>query len=74
MKYRLLNKTYAKLLGCFWLPCPICVQHFGGHEWGKSEFSVIINKDRESFDIGICPDCEEKSESSTIVNKGKRSK
>ena len=66
MKYRLFNKIYAKLLGYFWLPCPICGQHFGGHEWGK--------KDRESFDIGICPDCEAKNEFTKSIRKGKKSK
>jgi len=56
------------------LPCPICGQHFGGHEWGESEFSTIVNEDRESFYIGICPDCEAKNEFTKSIRKGKKSK
>ena len=33
---RLLNKLYAFIFGYFWLPCPICSEYFGGHEWGES--------------------------------------
>ena len=29
---RLLHKAYAKFMGYFWLPCPVCGTEFGGHE------------------------------------------
>lgn len=53
MKFRLFNKIYAKLFGYFWLPCPICEQYFGGHEWliGTFNFPSSIKGK------GICPDC-----------------
>lgn len=31
---RCLNRAYAFLFGYFWLPCPLCGFHYGGHEWG----------------------------------------
>jgi hypothetical protein len=50
-----MNKLFAAIFGYFWLPCPLCGQHFGGHEWrdidGKS--SVIGTNPGK----GICPDC-----------------
>lgn len=30
---RWMHRTYAALAGYFWLPCPTCGRHFGGHEW-----------------------------------------
>ena len=33
-RFRRLASLYAKLLGLFWLPCPICGDFFGGHERG----------------------------------------
>ncbi len=33
VRWRWLNRWYAKALGYFWLPCPICVEPFGGHEF-----------------------------------------
>lgn len=32
---RFLHKLYARMLGYFWMPCPICGRMFGGHEAGK---------------------------------------
>jgi hypothetical protein len=32
-RWRWLNKLYASIFGYFWLPCPICGEYFGGHEW-----------------------------------------
>jgi len=29
---RWLHRLYARFLGYFWLPCPICGRCFGGHE------------------------------------------
>jgi len=33
LRFRAINCLIAKLLGYFWLPCPICGQFSGGHEW-----------------------------------------
>lgn len=30
------NRLYAAAVGYFWLPCPICGQMFGGHEYGSA--------------------------------------
>lgn len=52
MKFRTLNRMLAFLGGYFWLPCPSCGQHFGGHEWGWT------NGMPDSIDgKGICSDC-----------------
>lgn len=58
MKFRLLNKWYANFMGYFWLPCPLCKQYFGGHEW-KIGFGNSI-KDESRLGMGICPDCAKK--------------
>lgn len=29
---RWLHHLWADLFGYFWLPCPVCGKHFGGHE------------------------------------------
>lgn len=62
MKWRHVHEFYAKMNGYFWLPCPLCGQYFGGHEWkdydGKS--SSIPHEDPEKHPYGgrgICPDC-----------------
>ena len=55
MKYRWLNKIYASLTGYFWLPCPLCKQEFGGHEWKTGDDMPIPNK--LGVYEGICPDC-----------------
>jgi len=59
VRFRRLHKTYAALLGYFWLPCPICGQHFGGHEWKDRDGnpSSILARDGGTNYIGICPDC-----------------
>lgn len=30
---RWLHRLYARLRGYFWLPCPLCGEMTGGHEW-----------------------------------------
>lgn len=53
---RILHKLYAKFMGYFWLPCELCGEKFGGHEWrrydGKSD--CLANG------MGICPSCTKK--------------
>ena len=33
VRWRWLNRIYAHINSYFWLPCPICNEKFGGHEW-----------------------------------------
>lgn len=30
---RWLNRLWAGFGGYFWIPCPLCGEDFGGHEW-----------------------------------------
>jgi hypothetical protein len=65
MRYRALHWIYAALNGYFWLPCPICGQRFGGHEWkdcdGKpSSIAAPGYLGREGARVAICPDCTRK--------------
>ena len=62
MRFRRLAWQYARLLGYFWLPCPVCRQEFSGHEWRKvnGHVSTIPDGDQSgpmSKATGICPDC-----------------
>lgn len=59
-------KRYARAHGYFWLPCPLCGEEFGGHEWMHSstpELSAIIQTDTPGVGRGICPAC-------TLARKG----
>lgn len=49
--WRKLNQAYAFVFGYFWLPCPLCGEHFGGHEWRYGE-AVILSKGE-----GCCTKC-----------------
>ena len=64
MKRRLLNKVYARLRGHFWLPCPICGQMFGGHEWGGS-LKISTRKG-----AAVCLDCKEEADRRNRENFG----
>lgn len=72
-KLRAVHKWYAETFGYFWLPCPLCGQDFGGHEWHDIDGlpSSIPDPDYEpspeagSRGIGICPTC-------TRAGRGKR--
>lgn len=57
MKLRIFNKWYAKIMGYFWLPCPLCGKDSGGHEWrDRKGLSSVIYTEPQSGK-GICPDC-----------------
>ncbi len=53
VRWRWLNRWYAKALAYFWLPCPICGEPFGGQEtlpghvvWGtESQGSCVCYKE-----------------------------
>jgi hypothetical protein len=48
---------YARLRGYFWLPCPLCGQEFGGHEWRYENSFGIIPSGKPGIGLAICPDC-----------------
>lgn len=57
---RWMHHAYANVCGFFWLPCRLCGEYSGGHEWrdidGKS--SVIRDPDDPpGMYEGICPAC-----------------
>jgi hypothetical protein len=55
---RAVNKIFAAVFGYFWLPCPLCDQHFGGHEWRDIDGNISdIQIDGEEVRKAICPDC-----------------
>jgi hypothetical protein len=61
---RWLNQFYAWLCGYFWLPCHICGQEYGGHEWIGSDDNTMT---------GICPSCSLKVYNDTghwVIEKG----
>ena len=45
---RWINQLYAFFGRYFWLPCHICGQYSGGHEWMGSDDNTMT---------GICPTC-----------------
>ena len=55
MKNRKLNKIYATFMGYFWLPCPLCSQMFGGHEWKERNILMVTS----NIGKGVCIDCSE---------------
>jgi endogenous inhibitor of DNA gyrase (YacG/DUF329 family) len=52
------HRLFAKAMGFFWLPCPLCGTESGGHEWrdidGKPS---AIPGNEPNTAIGICPSC-----------------
>jgi hypothetical protein len=55
---RTMNKLFAWVAGYFWMPCPLCKQYFGGHEWRDIDGrSSAIRVAGEGCGTGICPDC-----------------
>ena len=56
---RWMQRVYAATNGYFWLPCPICKQNFGGHEWRLDEKHVLYTSAYHG--IGVCPQCGDKA-------------
>jgi hypothetical protein len=53
---RFLHRIYAALMGYFWMPCPLCHESFGGHEWSNHD-GIETAPGRG---IGICDACANK--------------
>ena len=49
------HERYAKRNGYFWLPCPLCGEMMGGHEWKTTQ--VGITTDRAGIRQGVCEKC-----------------
>ncbi|SLG32831.1 Uncharacterised protein [Mycobacteroides abscessus subsp. abscessus] len=49
---RHVHRRYAQEHGYFWLPCPLCGRHFGGHEITDS-----VPTGEAGTSQGICPMC-----------------
>lgn len=50
------REFHARTRGLFWLPCRICGQHWGGHEWIHPD-QTIPNLNKPGTNWGICLDC-----------------
>lgn len=67
---RTVHEVFARTLGYFWLPCPLCGTSFGGHEWRDIDAKPSTIPDPESgpgYSKGICPAC-------TRAGRGERAK
>lgn len=55
---RWLHESWANFAGYFWLPCPLCGEYFGGHEWkvGSPNHSIMTSWNTGS---GVCPNCHD---------------
>jgi len=55
---RFLHRIYAWLNFYFWLPCNLCGEHFGGHEWNDHHVTISENDDGASK--GVCQKCSDR--------------
>lgn len=54
-RHRTRRMLAASLRGYFWMPCPLCGEEFGGHEWvGR----ISLPAEGQGMTQGICPACE----------------
>jgi ribosome-binding protein aMBF1 (putative translation factor) len=68
MLYRLrfLHWFWASIRGYFWLPCPICGNNFGGHEYsGSLDYSDFTGE-------GVCPRCAEEAKRRNKIRREKQ--
>lgn len=56
---RWVHRACAFVGGYFWLPCPLCGDEFGGHEWRDRDGrpSGINVPGEPGSQRGICPRC-----------------
>lgn len=56
---RWVHHLYALLAGYFWLPCPVCGRHFGGHEWRDRDGlpAQVAHPAYPATHVAICPQC-----------------
>ena len=65
--FRFLSKTYAKTFGYFWLPCPVCKGHFGGHETG---YEAALADDGRAYVVCQKPSCNAEARRQMQAGKG----
>ncbi len=54
-KWRAVHHLIAAVGGYFWIPCPVCGEPFGGHEWTES-----IPEEGAMGGKAICPQCADR--------------
>lgn len=67
---RWMHKIYAKSMGYYWLPCPLCGKYVGGHEFDFSKNGALIIEPGEAWTT--CSGCKEKAERINISKFGHR--
>lgn len=60
---RWLNRAFAWLFGYFWLPCPLCGEDFGGHEWLPNHVIYLLEGGR-----GVCESCGNRAFELNLAN------
>lgn len=53
---RWLQRIKAQTGGYFWLPCSMCGEEYGGHEWGGT---LMVSRDRGAM---VCANCAEEAQ------------
>jgi hypothetical protein len=56
MKFRNLNRLFAKVFGYGWGPCVVCKKDFGGLEWKTNKPHSTLWLDSYSGKA-VCPEC-----------------
>jgi hypothetical protein len=59
------HRLRANLGGYFWIPCPLCGEMFGGHEWSGAAIYPWPND--LGHGIGICRACEREGKAEKVV-------
>lgn len=60
-RLRWLNQLYASMNNYFWLPCPLCGYHFGGHELSGS---LYLGSGRGQ---AVCFDCADHADELSVA-------
>jgi hypothetical protein len=55
VKARRAHRLYARANGFFWIPCPLCGEMFGGHEYHSGSIPST-NPDTPTTSHGVCGD------------------
>jgi hypothetical protein len=71
------HEWYARAAGYFWLPCPLCGDFFGGHEWHMIDgLSADIPDPKypagSGRNVGICPTCTRAGRGATVFFTDRR--
>lgn len=73
-KPRWLQRIIAKLRGCWWRPCHLCREYFGGHEKGREWLYHIRWHESKGSGGVVCPNCAWQADKLNMAawNKGER--